>query len=261
MNKNIIKIMLLSFITLIMLFSFTREISANTFSISGDYETQNLSLRLRYEVGSTPLRYYSSPVVVSPRVYGITRSGVRTHVYTMPSTHYTRIPNYQVYSVPRYYLQPSFVSYQVITYARPTTYWPISGTITIPTTVLDAPYEPTPQVYEPKQPAPPKEYYLSGNNHVFINNSETYFLEIVNESNKPLNIIAIQTNNPPRLQAKVFNRPFVVAPNTTEYASVKLDLFGPKVNYSGQLEINVIARYGNQPDIRKQKIVNYHISN
>lgn len=281
--KNVfIKIFLLMF-CLVLLLSFTKDVSASnlyidaalvsTDSFPGYLNVQygsyydNINLRVGLRLGSIPTGYSSVPIIVSPKVYGITSSGSSVHLYTVPNIYYyVGAPTYHEYVIPNvYYLQPNYSSYKVVTYARPiystsyvqqTSYVYVDPTVTIPPSILDPPYQP-----EDPTPPTPTDYYLSGQRDIYFDEYQdyTYNLRIVNNSNQPLSLVSIQTTNPARLDVRGINYSSTVSPNSTGYATIRLRSSGVSSDYTGSFEISVVGKYGNNPDIHRTYNVTYHI--
>ncbi len=282
MKKIFIK-PILFMLAVFVLFSFLSTVSASNFYIDatlvntdtfpgymnvqyGNYY-DNVNLKLRFRLGEIPSGYSSVPVIVSPKIYGITSSGATSLVYSSPAIYYyASTSNYYEYVVPNiYYLQPTHPAYKIVTYARPiysntyvqqTSFVYIDTTTTIPTTVLDPPYQPSP-------PTPPiiTDYYLSGQQYIYLDEYQeyTYNLKIVNNSSEPLSLIAIQAEEPARLDIKSINYPSTVSSNSSAYATIKLHSSSVSSDYTGSFNINVIAKYGNQLDIEKTYNVSYKI--
>jgi hypothetical protein len=286
MKKNmLIKMFLIAFVSFVLMLSFTKEISAsnlyidaalvNTDSFPGYLNVQygtyydNINLKVGLRLESMPSGYSSVPIIVSPKIYGITSSGNSVHLYTVPNIYYyLGSPTYQEYTIPNvYYLQPNYSSYKVVTYARPvystsyiqqTSYVYVDPTITIPTTVLDPPYQP-----EDTEPIPPTstDFYLSGQRDIYLDEYQdySYDLRIVNNSNQPLSLVSIQTTSPARLDIKGINYSSIVSPNSTGYATIRVRSSGVSSDYSESFEISVVGKYGNNPDIQQTYNVTYHI--
>jgi hypothetical protein len=244
----------------------------NTDSFPGYFNVQygqyydNVNLKIRFRLGEIPVGYSSVPVIVATKIYGITSSGTTTHLYTAPNVYYyVGSPAYYEYVLPNiYYLQPNYSAYKIVTYARPiysstfvqqTSFVYVDPTITVPTTVLDPPTQPS----YPSQPI--TDYYLSGQKDIYLDEYEEYYydLKIVNNSDQELHLTSIQTTNPTRIDIKGISYSNTVYPNSTGYATIKLVSSGVSSDYSGSFDISVVGRYGNNPDVQKTYDVTYHI--
>ncbi len=239
----------------------------------------NVDLKMNFSIDQLLSNNNYLPVLLNSKIYGLLPNGQIVLIDVMPTMHHniysTNIEEY--FSNNLFYLDPSFAAYMIslninsldnsysdVDYAY------IFSDYTIYENFYDEDYfedfedSENPNSNEDDD-LPDDEFEddfsLSGVQDFYLDEDEKedYKLYLKNNSDEELQIISITTNEPTRLDVEDIDYSEFI--NSDSTATITLELLSDTVSsdYTGELEINVMARYLEQDDISKTYVSNYHI--
>lgn len=274
------KIYLLSLVFLITIFM--QALFASPFSISYTYvntdsQTEylniqygnfydNVNLRLRLQATDG---YTSIPVIVSPKVYGISDDGQLTYLYSIPTqTYYAYSTPYDYTFSNIFYLNPNYQGYAVKVYAQSVGYVYNTYSYAYVYPVNTAPYyyfvddsSSHDQDNTYTHITDCSDFFLSGSHDIYLDEDEekTYNLYIENEANDDLEILDVETSNPSKLDIDDIDYPDEVPDLSVRTARVYLEADSVNDDYDSDFDITVTAKYPNTSVCTKTYNVEYHI--
>jgi len=226
------------------------------------YDNVNLKLGLR--AVNIPSGYSYLPVVVSPKVYGITSSGALTYLYSIPSSTYYLYSSPTIYYYPNvFYITPDYSGYVVQVYAQSGNVYSIYSSAYI--YPVGAPYTYYYPVDSPSSPVPEvigcTSFFLSGQRDIYLQEDKigNYNLYIENDASQTLNVFSVTTSNPSRLDIVEIDYPDFVSGNSVGHINLRLQADTVGDDYSSSFDIYVRARYGSGQECLKTYNVTYHI--
>jgi hypothetical protein len=283
LNKN--KFCILS--TIILLIIFTSSIYAGGLEINsvllntdsansylnlqyGNYY-DNVDLKLSFNVDSIPEELNYLPLVFSPKVYGVTYNGDLVLVEVLPYDYLNLYNpgNHQYVYNNLFYLYPQYPAYIIETNLRTIDNYYFTnsaGYVYVDPSIdllgFNIPEDnPEDGPEDSNDPEYLEDFTLSGPQQIFLDEDEdyTYSFNIENKYNEDLEIVSITTNEPTRIDIEDIDYDYIV--NSLSQEKVDISILSDTVSddYSGELEIYVLARFPGQEDQQKQLNVNYNI--
>ncbi|MDD3244896.1 MAG: hypothetical protein PHU47_01980 [Candidatus ainarchaeum sp.] len=231
----------------------------------------NVSLRLGFR--ASDLTYGQNiPVVITPKIYGISDNGQMQYLYSAPPVYYTLYnTSTQEYYYPNiFYLQPPYTGYQVLidaqTLVPANIYYGVNNAYVYVSGYPTYYYPAEPNDPDPSDPQYPENdcfnMSLSGQGSFYINEDQEkeYRLYIANNSSLPLTIQSVTTTNPSRLDIDDISYPHTISANQTRYAQIDLIADLVSSNYSSFFDIIVKGNYPDGTVCQKAFTVDYTIN-
>ena len=226
----------------------------------------NVSLKLRLSANLSSGQTYV-PVIVSPKVYGITNSGDLTYLYSVPSSTYYVYSNPVEYYYPNlFYLTSSYQGYVVQVYAQSgNTYSTYSSAYVYPVGYSGSYFYPvdntTPQDPEPIE-TNCSSFFLSGQRDIYFeeDTQRNYNLYVENDSSQTLTLLSVTTSNPSRLNVRNIDYPDFVSGNYVGNITLRLEADTVSSDYDSSFDIYVRVRYGSDDECLKTYTVSYYVN-
>ncbi len=226
----------------------------------------NVSLKIRLSAQDIPNGYTYVPVIVSPKVYGITSSGLN-YLYSVPSSTYYLSGANEYYYPNLFYLTPEYNGYVIKVYARSgTSYSTYSSAYVYPLGYSPSYFYPVDddasQDDTQEETAGCSSFFLSGQRDIYLDEDDqrNYNLYIENDSSQELTVLSVTTSDPSELDISDIDYPEFVSGNYVGTVILRLESDTVSDDEDSSFEIYVRARYGSGQECLKTYTVNYHIN-
>lgn len=222
----------------------------------------NVNYKLKLVAQEYPSGYNYIPVIVSPKVYGVSSTGNLTYLYSVPTqTYYLSGANEYFY--PNIFsLSDNYYGYVVTTQLQYNNYSTYSSSYVYPIGNYSSNFYPVDSpATDPEPITNCSSFFISGRQDVYIQEDEYdyYNFYIENDSSQRLNIISVTTDNPSKISIRNIDYPDYVSGNYVGTVSLRLKADSVSSDYDGTFKIYVTARYGNTNECSKIYTVNYYV--
>ena len=228
----------------------------------------NVSLKLKLRAEDIPSGYSYVPVIVSPKVYGITDSGDLTYLYSVPSSTYYLSSATEYYYPNLFYLTPNYNGYVVQVYAQSgVNYSTYSSAYVYPIGAPNAYFYPvdngtTPEDNTQETQTTCSSFFLSGQRDIYFDEDEqrNYNLYIENDSSQDLTVLSVTASDSSELDIRDIDYPDYVSGNYVGNVTLRLESDTVSDDEDSSFDITVRARYGSGQECLKIYTVEYHIN-